>query len=186
MRRMPPMCRENLSEQRKARLSAGSYMSSPRRRPAPSLRAAAQLGRRSWRALLTGGASATVGGILARFIDVSHANYIDRQLDRGGLLLWVRTTDEEDERRAIEILKRHAGDDVHIHGMPYGYGQKFPIKIKLLKNIQEASVLYAAACLNRSQMRRLLLMSGKANSLAFRIYCAFHERKFAAWRSTFS
>ena len=34
----------------------------------------------------------------------------------GGLLLWVRTGNREQEGRALEILRRHAGRDVHLHG----------------------------------------------------------------------
>ncbi|WP_262691151.1 hypothetical protein [Kordiimonas aestuarii] len=34
----------------------------------------------------------------------------------GGLLLWVRTGSREQEGRALEILRRHAGRDVHLHG----------------------------------------------------------------------
>jgi hypothetical protein len=34
----------------------------------------------------------------------------------GGLLLWVRTGSREQESRALEILRRHAGRDVHLHG----------------------------------------------------------------------
>jgi hypothetical protein len=36
-------------------------------------------------------------------------------LDKGGLLLWVRTRDLEHEQRAKHILERHSGDDVHVH-----------------------------------------------------------------------
>jgi hypothetical protein len=39
-------------------------------------------------------------------------------MDRGGLLLWVRTWDVEDERRAVEILRKHSGSDVHVHALP--------------------------------------------------------------------
>ncbi|MFC4347564.1 hypothetical protein ACFO5Q_06870 [Kordiimonas lipolytica] len=35
---------------------------------------------------------------------------------RGGLLLWVRTGSRAQEDRALEILRRHAGRDVHLHG----------------------------------------------------------------------
>jgi hypothetical protein len=48
----------------------------------------------------------------------SHADWLQEQLDRGGLLLWVRTPTEADERRAIEVLTQHATHDVHIHEVP--------------------------------------------------------------------
>ncbi|PCI59685.1 MAG: hypothetical protein COB37_11020 [Kordiimonadales bacterium] len=34
----------------------------------------------------------------------------------GGLLLWVRTGSSDQEDRALQILRRNAGRDVHLHG----------------------------------------------------------------------
>ena len=65
-----------------------------------------------------GGAGGLVGSILAKWIGDHHAHHLQEQLDRGGLLLWVRTWDVEDERRAVEILKKHSGGDVHVHAFP--------------------------------------------------------------------
>ena len=69
-------------------------------------------------AALAGGAGGMVGAALARFIDRHHADHLQRQLDHGGILLWVRTADPEHERRACAILERHAADDVHVHDLP--------------------------------------------------------------------
>jgi hypothetical protein len=69
-------------------------------------------------AALAGGAGALVGSLLAKWIGDHHARYIQEQLDHGGLLLWVRTWDKAQEKRAIEILARHSGRDVHIHTLP--------------------------------------------------------------------
>lgn len=77
-------------------------------------------------AVLAGGAGAGLGAILARFIDAAHAKYIERQVDKGGLLLWVRVFDDEQERRARMILSRHAAEDVHTHAMPLGFGEQIP------------------------------------------------------------
>jgi hypothetical protein len=33
-------------------------------------------------------------------------------------LLWVRTRGTTDEQRAIDILKRHSGGEVHVHALP--------------------------------------------------------------------
>jgi len=65
---------------------------------------------------LAGGGGALVGGLLAKLVGDHHAEHLQEQLERGGLLLWVRTWNQEDERRAVEILKRHSGADVHVHG----------------------------------------------------------------------
>jgi hypothetical protein len=32
--------------------------------------------------------------------------------------LWVRTWDAADEKRAVEILAKHSGQDVHVHAEP--------------------------------------------------------------------
>jgi hypothetical protein len=63
-------------------------------------------------------AGATLATVLSHFMNRSHADWLQEQLDRGGLLLWVRTPTEADERRAIEVLTRHATHDVHIHEVP--------------------------------------------------------------------
>ena len=65
-----------------------------------------------------GGAGGLIGTILAKWIGDHHAHYLQEQLDRGGLLLWVRTWDVEDERSAVKILKKHSGGDVHVHALP--------------------------------------------------------------------
>jgi hypothetical protein len=69
-------------------------------------------------AVLAGGAGGLIGSILAKWVGDHHAHYLQEQMDRGGLLLWVRTWDAEDERRAVEILRRHSGSDVHVHALP--------------------------------------------------------------------
>lgn len=67
-------------------------------------------------------AGALIGTVLARWIDKQHAEHLQEQLDRGGLLLWVRTPDQAAERRALEILTRHSAHDVHIHELPVKNG----------------------------------------------------------------
>ncbi len=67
---------------------------------------------------MAGGAGGLIGARLSGFIDSHHAHYLQDQLDRGGLLLWVRTPDAEHERRATEILERHSAEDVHVHDLP--------------------------------------------------------------------
>ena len=65
-----------------------------------------------------GGGGAAIGTVLAKIIGQHHADYIADQLEKGGLLLWVRTWDEDDEKRAVDILSKHSGTDVHVHGLP--------------------------------------------------------------------
>ena len=66
--------------------------------------------------------SAAVGAAIAtvftRWMDKGHADRLQEQLDRGGILLWVRTPDPEREAAAIAILRRYASHDVHAHDVP--------------------------------------------------------------------
>lgn len=59
-----------------------------------------------------------IGAVLAKLIGEHHANYVEDQLERGGLLLWVRTWNAADEKHAVEILAVHSGTDVHVHDLP--------------------------------------------------------------------
>jgi hypothetical protein len=68
-------------------------------------------------AAIAGGTGAAVGATLAKFIGSTHAKHMSEHLKRGGLLLWVRTHDAEHEEKALEILRRHGGDDIHLHSM---------------------------------------------------------------------
>ena len=69
-------------------------------------------------------AAAIGGGLLStalgHWLDRRDAEWVQEQLDRGGLLLWVRTPDAGRERRAVEILRRHSAHDVHVHELPAG------------------------------------------------------------------
>ena len=68
---------------------------------------------------LAGGAGgAGLGGVLAESLGRHHAQALQEQLEKGGILLWVRTRDDHHEQRAKEILERHGADDVHVHGLP--------------------------------------------------------------------
>lgn len=67
---------------------------------------------------MVGGAGGLIGAVLAKLVGEHHAQYLQEQLDHGGLLLWVRTRDKEHEQRATEILSRHSAHDVHTHALP--------------------------------------------------------------------
>ena len=70
-------------------------------------------------AAIGGGVGGLFGASLAKLIGDRHARHIEEQLKHGGLLLWVRVRDAEREKRAVEILSRRSGRDVHVHeGMP--------------------------------------------------------------------
>ena len=64
------------------------------------------------------GAGGLIGSILALWIGDHHAHYLQEQMEHGGLLLWVRTWNAEEEKRAVKILRKHSGSDVHLHALP--------------------------------------------------------------------
>ena len=67
-------------------------------------------------AVLAGGTGGFIGSVLARWVGHHHANYLQDQIENGGLLLWVRAWSAADEERALAIVKKHAGSHVHSHG----------------------------------------------------------------------
>ena len=68
-------------------------------------------------AILAGGTGGLIGSALARWVGHHHAAYLHDQIDNGGLLLWVRAWNKSDEERAVEIIAKHAADEVHSHGL---------------------------------------------------------------------
>lgn len=67
-------------------------------------------------AVAIGGAPAgAIGAILARRAGQHHRDYYAKQIDNGGILLWVRVKDKEKEDLAVKIMKGHSGRDVHVH-----------------------------------------------------------------------
>ena len=76
-------------------------------------------------ATLVGGAGGLIGLMLARFIEQRHVRELQMHLDRGGLLLWVRTADEDHESRACEILRRAGAQNVHVSNLrDFDYAQE--------------------------------------------------------------
>lgn len=64
-----------------------------------------------------GGSAGVIGALLARLVGKHHADHLQQQLERGGLVVWVRTRDESLEQRAVGILKRNKAADVHLHSI---------------------------------------------------------------------
>jgi hypothetical protein len=65
--------------------------------------------------VLAGGTGGLLGSVLARWLGDHHARYIQEQIERGGLLLWVHTRTSSNEERAVDILKKHSAGQVHVH-----------------------------------------------------------------------
>jgi hypothetical protein len=69
-------------------------------------------------AIGAGAGGGAIGALLARYIAGQHALHLQDQLERGGILLWVRTMDERCERLACDILERIGASNVHVHDLP--------------------------------------------------------------------
>lgn len=69
-------------------------------------------------AVIGGSVGGAIGTVLAIAIGIEHADHIEEQLKHGGLLLWVRLWNLDHQERALEILSRHSGRDVHVHKFP--------------------------------------------------------------------
>lgn len=65
-------------------------------------------------AAVSGGAGGFIGSLLGRVLGHRHANHLQEQIDKGGLLLWVHARDPDHEARSIAILRTHCGDNVHV------------------------------------------------------------------------
>jgi hypothetical protein len=64
-----------------------------------------------------GGAGGLIGSVLARRVGDHHGRYLQEQIERGGLLLWVHLRDDRIEERAVRILEAHCGENVHVHAL---------------------------------------------------------------------
>lgn len=65
---------------------------------------------------IAGSVGGLIGGAVAMILDQRHADYVDQQLSRGGLLLWVQTADSGREARACEVLRRRGARNVRVCG----------------------------------------------------------------------
>lgn len=69
-------------------------------------------------AAAAGGFGGIVGVVLARLFERRHAQHLQEHLEHGGLLLWVSTHGDQQERAASEILSRAGAEHVHVHDLP--------------------------------------------------------------------
>ncbi len=64
---------------------------------------------------LGGGSGAAIGGALAKALGDHYNHEIKEQIEKGGLVLWVRTPDEERENIACDIMQAHGAKHVKVH-----------------------------------------------------------------------
>lgn len=66
-------------------------------------------------AVAAGGGGVALGSLVAKALGRQRAHDLQAQIERGGLLLWVRTGGPESQKKAADILQRFGATDVHIH-----------------------------------------------------------------------
>ncbi len=69
-------------------------------------------------AIAAGMSGGLIGGLLAYLVGKHHSDYLQEQIERGGLLLWISVSDEQHERIAISVLNKYSAQDIHIHNIP--------------------------------------------------------------------
>lgn len=74
-------------------------------------------------ATAAGGTVASVGEVLKWLVGHDHLVRHQEQLEHGGLLLWVRVEDDAEASKAMTILRREGGDDVHTHTLSEPHGK---------------------------------------------------------------
>ncbi|MDA8232032.1 MAG: hypothetical protein M0006_11905 [Magnetospirillum sp.] len=67
-------------------------------------------------AVFAAGAGGGLGAALGRLFDRRLARQFEEQMAKGGILAWVRSRSEDDDSRAVEILRRHGAHHVHVRG----------------------------------------------------------------------
>ncbi len=60
-------------------------------------------------------AGTAFGGVMAQLIGNAHAERLQKQIDKGGLILWVRVDNKTKEKLAYDILQGHDAKYVHVH-----------------------------------------------------------------------
>lgn len=66
---------------------------------------------------LGGGGGAFIGMGLVSMLGHRMDENVLRQIDQGGLILWVRTPDAEHEEIALDIMRKHGAHHIQIHDM---------------------------------------------------------------------
>lgn len=69
-------------------------------------------------AIIIGGLGGTAAGaVLAKIMGDRYKDHFEKQIDAGGLLLWVRTPTQDLEKRAIDLLKKSGGKNVQAYSI---------------------------------------------------------------------
>lgn len=66
-------------------------------------------------AVIGGLGGGTLGAILTKLLGDRDTRHYEEQIEKGGLLLWVRTPDRAREEIAVEIMRGNHANEVHVH-----------------------------------------------------------------------
>ena len=66
-------------------------------------------------AAATGIGGGSLGALLASLLQAETGKKISDEIERGGLILWVRTHPQEEDDRAIGVMRDNGAYDVHAH-----------------------------------------------------------------------
>ena len=65
-------------------------------------------------AIIGGIGGGSVGVVLNKLFGTRATRHIEEQIQKGGLLLWVRAPDEKRQSLAMQIMRNHNAHDVHV------------------------------------------------------------------------
>lgn len=74
-------------------------------------------------ALIGSTAGAGLGAIFAAAIARHHASDVQKQLNKGGLVLWVHVPNADAEKRAVAVLNKMGAQDVHVHEIKHEWSR---------------------------------------------------------------
>lgn len=73
--------------------------------------------------LAAGGAGGAIGGALAKVVGHEESKEIEAQLERGGLLLWVKLREDQQDETALQALRNNDADYAEVHNLPVASAQ---------------------------------------------------------------
>lgn len=71
-----------------------------------------------------GAAGAGLGALLARAIGQRYSGHISEQIAQGGIVLWVRVHNRDEEEKALDVLAKAGAFDVHAHEIEHEWLEK--------------------------------------------------------------
>ncbi|WP_210315308.1 hypothetical protein [Aurantimonas sp. DM33-3] len=89
-------------------------------------------------ASVSGYIAGSLGSVFDRTIERQYSQRLEEQLADGGLLLWAHVRDLEHEARAVDIMRRNGGADVHVHDLTAAAHEAAEMKRRIGDLLDEA------------------------------------------------